>query len=58
MYDVVSDDEAESDDMIRVIDEDGEDYIFESKIFFPLTIPVDLAVALRSAVFKWSRGSF
>lgn len=33
LYEVVSDTEAESDNMICVIDEDGEDYLFESKIF-------------------------
>ncbi|HEX8735563.1 MAG TPA: hypothetical protein VF721_09590 [Pyrinomonadaceae bacterium] len=33
LYEVVSDAEAESDAMLRVIDEDGEDYLFEAKIF-------------------------
>ena len=47
LYQVVADDDAESDDMIRVIDEDGEDYLFESKIFYPLAIPPDLAVVLH-----------
>jgi len=28
LYEVVLDAQAESDDMIRVIDEDGEDYLF------------------------------
>jgi hypothetical protein len=36
--------------MIRVIDEDGEDYLFEAKIFYPLVIPTDLAVALHERV--------
>lgn len=47
LYEVVADAEAESDDMLRVIDEDGEDYLFESSIFYPLAIPNDLAVALH-----------
>ncbi len=47
LYEVVADDEAENDDMIRVIDEDGEDYLFESSIFYPLAIPTDLAIALH-----------
>ncbi len=34
LYETVADAEAESDDMIRVIDEDGEDYLFESKNFY------------------------
>ncbi|CAN5295951.1 hypothetical protein BH20ACI1_BH20ACI1_05070 [soil metagenome] len=50
LYEVVSDLEAESDDMIRVIDEDGEDYLFEAKIFYPMIIPTDLAVVLRERV--------
>ena len=50
LYEVVSDLEAESDDMIRVIDEDGEDYLFESNNFYPLVIPTDLAVVLHQRV--------
>jgi len=50
LYEVVADAEVESDDMIRVIDEDGEDYLFEAKIFYPLVIPADLAVALQERV--------
>lgn len=50
LYEVVLDEDAEGDDMIRVIDEDGEDYLFEAKIFYPLVIPSDLAVALHESV--------
>ena len=50
LYEIVADTEAESDDMLRVIDEDGEDYLFEAKIFYPLIIPADLAVALHERV--------
>ncbi|MGI8638639.1 MAG: hypothetical protein ACR2MG_01585 [Pyrinomonadaceae bacterium] len=50
LYEVVTDTEAENDDMIRVIDEDGEDYLFEAKIFYPLVLPTDLAVALHQRV--------
>jgi len=50
LYEVVTDAEAESDDMLRVIDEDGEDYLFEAKIFYPLVIPTDLAVTLHERV--------
>lgn len=50
LYEVISDTEAENDDMIRVIDEDGEDYLFEAKNFYPLVIPTDLAVALHEKV--------
>ncbi len=50
LYEIMSDAEAESDDMIRVIDEDGEDYLFEAKNFYPLVIPTDLAIALHERV--------
>ena len=50
LYEVVADSGAETDDMIRVIDEDGEDYLFESNIFYPLAIPSDLAVVLHDKV--------
>jgi len=50
LYVVIADAEAESDGMLRVIDEDGEDYLFEAKIFYPLVIPADLAIALHERV--------
>jgi hypothetical protein len=50
LYEVVADANAENDDMIRVIDEDGEDYLFESKIFYPLAIPQDLASVLHERI--------
>lgn len=50
LYEVVADADAETDGMIRVIDEDGEDYLFEAKIFYPLVLPSDLAVVLHERV--------
>ncbi len=50
LYEVVPDPEADSDDMIRVIDEDGEDYLFEARNFYPLALPTDLAAALHEKV--------
>ncbi len=50
LYEVVPDAEVENDDMIRVIDEDGEDYLFETKIFYPMIIPADLVIALRESI--------
>lgn len=50
LYEVVLDAEAENDEMIRVIDEDGEDYLFESGNFYPLAIPTDLAVVLHGRI--------
>ena len=50
LYEIMADTEAENDDMIRVIDEDGEDYLFEADNFYPLVIPPDLAVVLHERV--------
>jgi hypothetical protein len=50
LYEIVSDIEAENDGMLRVIDEDGEDYLFEANIFYPLVIPADLAVVLHERI--------
>jgi hypothetical protein len=50
LYEIVPDAEAEADRLLRVIDEDGEDYLFESNIFYPLVIPADLAVVLHERI--------
>ena len=50
LYEIVADAEAESDEMIRGIDEDGEDYLVEAKNFYPLVIPPDLAVVLHERI--------
>ena len=50
LYEIVADAEAESDDVIRMIDEDGEDYLFEAKNFYPLVVPTDLAIALHERI--------
>lgn len=48
LYEVLADEDAEKDDMLRVIDEDGEDYLFEASIFYPLIVPNDLAAFLHT----------
>jgi hypothetical protein len=50
LYEIVEDTEAENDGMLRVIDEDGEDYLFEAEIFYPLVIPADLATVLHERI--------
>lgn len=49
LYPVVSDPEAAANDLIRVIDESGEDYLYPARLFQPLTLPVELQRALRVA---------
>lgn len=46
LYEVIEDSEAEKDDMIRVIDESGEDYLYAADrfVFAPLPASVEQAV--------------
>jgi hypothetical protein len=39
IYEVLDDPAAEPHDLIRVIDESGEDYLYPSDWFFPLELP-------------------
>ena len=49
LYPVVSDPDAETNDLIRVIDESGEDYVYPSDLFQKLTLPAEVQRALRLA---------
>ncbi len=42
IYNVVPDVEAESDGMLRIIDESGEDYLFSVSRFYPVQLPAQL----------------
>lgn len=46
LYEVVEDPEAEKDDMIRIIDESGEDYLYSADrfVFAPLPAAVEKAI--------------
>jgi hypothetical protein len=46
IYQVVPDREAESHNMIRVIDESEEDYLFPASLFAPISLPQTLAKEL------------
>ncbi|MEO8596205.1 MAG: hypothetical protein ABI759_22995 [Candidatus Solibacter sp.] len=48
-YPVVDDLDAEMKDLIRVIDESGEDYVYPSDLFQRLTLPAEVQRALRLA---------
>jgi hypothetical protein len=45
----VNDPDAAEDDLIRVIDESGEDYLYPARLFQKLTLPIELQRALRVA---------
>ena len=49
MYEVVPDPQAEKDDMLRVIDESGEDYLFEASRFISIELPAEVERALIAA---------
>lgn len=49
LYPVVKDPEAAAEDLIRVIDESGEDYLYPARLFQELVLPVELRRALRLA---------
>jgi hypothetical protein len=49
LYPVLNDRGADENDLIRVIDESGEDYLYPARLFRRLTLPADLQRALRAA---------
>ena len=49
LYPVVSDPDAAANDLIRVIDESGEDYLYPARLFRKLTLPIELRRAIRLA---------
>lgn len=46
LYQIVPDAQAEKIGGLRVIDEDGEDYLFDSDLFCPLQVPPIVAQTL------------
>ena len=49
LYQIIPDKEAEKLGGLRVIDEDGEDYFYDSQMFCPLQVPPAAAQTLISA---------
>ena len=50
LYEVVEDAEAQKDDMLRVIDESGEDYLYPSYMFVLAPLPDSVERAVLHAV--------
>ena len=46
IYEVLSDLRAEERDMIRVIDEEGEDYLYPKRWFLPIELPHNIEEAI------------
>jgi len=49
LYEVLDDPVAETDDMIRVIDESGEDYLYPSDMFVFAPLPASVEQAVHRA---------
>jgi hypothetical protein len=47
LYPFIADPQAEADDLIRVVDESGEDYLYPAQFFRKLVLPAELERALR-----------
>jgi hypothetical protein len=41
VYRVIDDDDSEKHDLLRVIDESGEDYLFPARLFAPIELPAE-----------------
>ena len=49
LYQAIPDDEASEQGLVRVVDEEGEDYGYPAEWFFPVEIPRALQKALHVA---------
>ena len=49
LYRLIPDVEAEAEGLLRVIDESGEDYAFEAKRFYEITVPSVVEEVLLAA---------
>ena len=49
MYEIIPDPQAEKDEMLRVIDESGEDYLFHASHFISIELPAEVERALVEA---------
>jgi len=49
IYEVMPDERAEKDDLVRIIDESGEDYLYHTSHFIFINLPMEVEQALVSA---------
>ncbi len=49
LYSILNDPDAEANDLIRVVDESGEDYLYPAQLFQRLALPDEVQQALRLA---------
>ena len=48
LYEVLPDEKAEQDELLRVIDESGEDYLYHRSHFILIELPVEAEQALKT----------
>jgi hypothetical protein len=48
IYEVIPDEKAAEDDMLRVIDESGEDYLYHRSLFIVVEFPAEVERALTA----------
>ena len=49
VYEVLPDPKAEAVGLVRVVDESGEDYLYQSNYFLPIELPHSIERALAAA---------
>ena len=49
LYAFLDDPDAEANNLIRVVDESGEDYVYPARMFQKLVLPAEIQRALRLA---------
>jgi len=49
LYAVIDDAEAKDHNLIRIVDESGDDYLYPARFFRELVLPADVRRALRMA---------
>jgi hypothetical protein len=49
VYRGISDPQAESHGMLRIVDESGDDYLFPASLFVPIQVPAEAAHAFTGA---------
>lgn len=49
IYEIIPDEDAETESMIRIVDESGEDYLYDQSLFMALVLPDNVERALQAA---------
>jgi len=52
IYEVLKDKDAEPHDMVRVVDESGEDYLYPREWFLPIQLPHNIEEAIEQIALR------